>query len=355
VEIIRVCYLGSYLKYSPRHRILIRGLRENGVEVLEINDTSNIALRYPKLAMRYVNSLRCDLVIVGEASNYIMPLAVMLARLSGRPLVFDPFVSAYDTNLDREIYAQQSIASKLYFCLDKYSAKFSDLVLMDTDRDILYWHETFGIELDKFKRAFIGAEEDIFFPMADSSLGDPGFDILFYGSYIPLHGIEYIIQAAKLLEWEKNARFLIIGQGQTYNQISKLYEDLNPGNVSFLKWVDYNQLPAYISQAKVCLGIFGGTDKAMRVIPTKVYQCMAMRKPVVTGASPAINELFRHMDSIILCEMGDPEDLASAILKALNNKELKDAIANNGYRIFLEKLTSKILGSELKNTLNKLI
>jgi len=352
---MKVCYFGSYPLYYPRHRIIIKGLKKNGIDVIEVQDSSRIYLRYPKLIKKYIETDNYDIMIVGEASNYVMPLAVLLKKLSKKPLVFDTFVSLYDTNKDRGLH-QNTIASKFYFYFDKYNFEFSDIVLSGTYQELIYYHNTFRVEREKFRRVFIGAEDNIFYPREKEEVNKDIFRVLFYGTYIPLHGIEYIVKAAKLLESHKDIKFQIIGTGQTLGDIERLSNRLKISNIEFIKrLVRYEDLPKYISNSDVGLGIFGGTEKAKRVIPTKAYQIIAMKKPLITGDSPAARELFSHKNNAILCKMADPRALADSILMLKEDERLRQKIAENGYKLFKEKLTPEVIGLQVKNILEELV
>jgi hypothetical protein len=62
-------------------------------------------------------------------------------------------------------------------------------------------------------------------------------------------------------------------------------------NVTFLSFIPVSQLPFHIQKADLVLGIFGDTEKSQRVVPNKVYEGLAMAKPVITGDSPASESL----------------------------------------------------------------
>jgi glycosyltransferase involved in cell wall biosynthesis len=71
----------------------------------------------------------------------------------------------------------------------------------------------------------------------------------------------------------------------------------------------------YIHAADMCLGIFGESGKAGRVIPNKAYQVLSCGKPLITRDSEAIRELFPfQVPGILLIPPGDPDLLAQAVL-----------------------------------------
>lgn len=95
----------------------------------------------------------------------------------------------------------------------------------------------------------------------------------------------------------------------------------------WLPWVDYERLPALIARVDLCLGIFGGSDKASRVIPNKVFQCLAMGKPVVTRSGPAVDALAAHYpQTLVTVPPEDPQALARAVRNALANPDALSAL-----------------------------
>ena len=68
----------------------------------------------------------------------------------------------------------------------------------------------------------------------------------------------------------------MIGNGQLYDEITELSKNLEIKNIDFIEWIKYNELVSEINKADVVLGIFGGTEKSLRVIPNKVFQAIAV-------------------------------------------------------------------------------
>ena len=139
------------------------------------------------------------------------------------------------------------------------------------------------------------------------------FNVFFYGTYIPLQGIEYIIKAAKELKEASNIQFVLLGDGQERKNIELLVKKYRLKNVKFLEKVNYAQLMKYIKQADICLGIFGTGEKAKRVIPNKVLECIANEKIVITGKNSALEKYFTDKKEIIYCKLADGKDLADKI------------------------------------------
>jgi glycosyltransferase involved in cell wall biosynthesis len=369
-----VCYWGTYDRDYPRNRILMAGLREAGVEVRECHSPlwkgtadklrhaasswlsplllARWAWAYLSLSARFLASPRPDFLFVGYSGHFDVFPAWCLSRLRGVPLVFDAFLSLYDSLvLDRGRVAASSWRARLLAWLDRASCRLSDRVLLDTGAHRDFFCETFGLEPGKFWVLPIGADDTIFDPGPGKEEEPPpgrALTLLHYGRYIPLHGLDSVIRAAHLLEERGEAcRFLLVGEGEERPRTESLSRELGVRSVEFRDSVPPGSLAEMIRCADVCLGIFGKTGKAGRVVPNKVYEAMAMGKPVITGDSPAAREILTDGEDCILCERGSGEDLARAILRLQRDRDLAGRLGRNARRRFEEVAAPAVLGRTL--------
>lgn len=341
---MKICYFGMYDPLYSRNRVMIRGLKENGVTVLECQSRAKGLSKYFELYQKHQEIKgKYNFMIVGFPGQTIVPFAKLLTN---KKIIFDAFSSHYEGYVvDRGYHHKFSLAAIYYWFIDWLSFILADEVLFDTQAHIDYVSSTFHLKPSRFKRVFVGSDDNVFYPRLVSQ--KEKFVVYFHGTYIPLQGIEHIVRAAKILENQPDIEFRLLGKGQTFSQTKKLAEELNAGNVKFLEPVVYEQLPEYLAQADIVLGIFGQTEKAARVIPNKVFEALAMQKAVITEDSPAIRELLTDGQNVLLCQAGDAQDLANKILELKDNQALRQKIAENGYQLFKAKLTPKILVKDL--------
>jgi glycosyltransferase involved in cell wall biosynthesis len=90
-----------------------------------------------------------------------------------------------------------------------------------------------------------------------------------------------------------------------------------------------------MARSDVCLGIFGTSQKAARVIPNKVFDALACARAVITRDSPAVRELLTPSTEVFVCTPGDPEALADAVV-TLHDDDLRRGIAAQGHARFRE-------------------
>ncbi len=325
---------------KPRTRILLQGLQSESVVVAEclvnpwagVEDKSQIRglakrfsmlLRflwvYPFLIWRYLRAPKHDGVVVSYMGHLDVIILWPFAKLRGAKIVWDAFLSLYDTIVDdRKLIKANSAVAKLVSILEKLSCMAADIIILDTDKHADYFQKRYAIPEEKLMTVWVGAE-DCFSPqpMKNQHRDNGGdFQVLFYGQYIPLHGIEHIIDAACQLK-DDRVHWTLIGHGQQAEKIKRLARECSLGKLTFVDWVAYEQLPEMIGKADLCLGIFGDSAKASRVIPNKVFQIIACGKPLVTRDSPAIREIISpEMPGVWLVAPGSGTAIAEAVRAA---------------------------------------
>lgn len=345
---LKICFIGHYNHDYSRNRIFTKALRRTGAEVIHIKDLHRFPLRYLLL---FQKAVRCefDLLVVSFPGHTDIPLAKVISMVKGVPIIFDAFISLFDSNVwDRKITPINSLAAKWYFMIDKVSSTLADIILLDTYTHISYFVETFNLPRSKFRRIWVGADDEVMYPRVNIAQASE-FTVFFYGSFIPLQGVEYIIKAAQVLEsLKERVQFILIGSGQTYQANRDMARRMGVKSVRFVGRVSYEDLPVLISQSHVCLGIFGSTPKTHRVIPNKVFDALAVSRPVITADTPAINEALRHRENIWLCDPCNAKALAEAILTLKQNPSLREYLARNGYQYFKNKFSIYAIASELE-------
>ncbi|MES3005139.1 MAG: glycosyltransferase [Patescibacteria group bacterium] len=344
---MKVCYFGIYDASYNRNKVLIKGLSLNGVEVVECSSKVKGFNKYIDLWKKH-RTLKgnYEVMVVGYPGFQAMILARLITR---KPIVFDAFVSIYDSMvMDRGLIKKGSLRALYFWCLDKISLTLADFILFDTNEHIKYVSKEFGIKESKFKRILVGADTSLFYPREKKQ--NSYFKVLLYGHFIPLQGIEYVVRAAKILDEHADIVFDIIGDGQEKKNILNLASTLNIKNVDFVGNLSIEQLAERVGQADVCLGIFGKTDKTKRVIPNKVYECVSASKPVITADTPAIREVF-NPGEIFTVKAYSPEAIADGILKVKADIQNAEIVAKRGKDKLNRVSSIETLGLELKKVI----
>jgi glycosyltransferase involved in cell wall biosynthesis len=352
---VRVLYFGTYERHYPRNAQVISCLRRAGVEVVERHigvwegrehKWRSGPVAAARLAASELRLLRrpqaaFDALIVGYPGHADLPAARRAA--GGRPVVFNPLVSLADTLVtDRGRYRAGSLPARILAALDRHAFRAADLVVSDTAAHAEHLARLTGA--GRIEVCFVGAEERIFRPgwkQVDT------FTALFVGKLIPLHGLETILAAARLVP-ELGIR--VVGSGQCGRLL-----DERPPNVEHVPWVEYERLPEELYRASCALGIFGTSDKAGRVIPNKAFQALACGTPLVTGDTPAARELLRDGESALLVPPGDPQALATVLRRLAERADLADALSAGGLAAYRSQASEEVLGARWRGLIESVV
>jgi glycosyltransferase involved in cell wall biosynthesis len=353
---LRVLYFGTYERDYPRNAQVISALRRAGLEVEQRNEEVwrggeqwRAGLRSGgRLVAAQARLLRsgpadADVVVVGYPGQGDLDVARRVAR--GRPVVFNPLVSLWDTLVaDRGRFGARSPAGRALLWLDRHAFRSADLVVADTQANAAFFSSLAGLGASRVTACFVGAEERLFAPAEQER--DPA-TVLFVGKLIPLHGLETVLDAARLAP---DLRFRVIGDGQLRGLLQG-----RPANVEHVPWVPYESLPGELARATCALGVFGTSAKAARVIPNKGFQALACGTPLVTADTPAAHELLVDGESALLVPAGDPASLAGALVRLCEDRELAMRIGSGGLATYREQASEEVLGRRWRELLEHVL
>lgn len=326
---MKICFFGIYDPAYSRNAILLRGLRQIGVEVVECREDWRDSRRYRKL-WRKLRALDNGYDYVYAA--YPSPVPTVLARLaSKKPVVSDAFYSMFDSVVnDRRKYPWWGFRAVRLLILDWLGVFFAHIVITDTEEHKKYWSRWWVIKKDKIHTVYLGIQDELFFPKAGPIIKKVGTLVHFHGTYIPLQGTDKIIEATNLVRDEQNIHFRLIGNGRDFPKAKKLVELYGLGNVEFMdRKVPLADLNGYLAEADIVLGIFGDREKTLRVIPNKVYEGLAAGRTLITMDTPAVREIFSDQDMLLV--KGDSQSIADAIRRLVDDGSLRTALAKHGH------------------------
>lgn len=352
---MKVCYFGSYERQNY-NMLLKKILEKQGIEVIEcqneITGFYSFVKSNFKLAIKH-SKITYDVMIIPWRGIMTLPLAKIISR---KPIVYVAFISIYDTLVnDRKTIKQNSIKAKIIHFIDKMSIRLSNLVFTETYATRDYYVKEFGVDQSKFKRVFLSADEEKFQPCSSKKQNDK-FTVLYFGSFIPLHGVQTIIETAQILSDQKDIEFKLCGKGQELEFLKNLALDYNLENIDFLGFVSHDILIENIQQSDVCLGIFGNSQKAENVVTNKVFQILASNRPLITMDSKAVREIkLENNKNCILIPKNNPQELAKAILSMRDNPQNCFNIAASGNKLYLENLSMEKTGKTIVKYFSELV
>lgn len=295
---------------------------------------------YARLVYRFLRTARGDVVLVLYPGWFDVIVLAPLARIRRMPILLDVYISVSDTVVsDRGLARPESLFGRLLVRIDRASMRRARRVLADTPAHAAFYADLGDIPRDRIGVVWVGADDDVFRPRPEI---EPACNrVLFYGTFIHLHGIDVIVHAAKLLD-DDDVEIRIVGTGQEAERVDALIRALQPRNVRRIESMPLDQLAAEIAGATVCLGIFGSSAKAGRVVANKVFECVAVGRPVITADTEGVRAFFGP-DEVAMVPAGDPEALAAEIRRLLADPQGREAMAQAAHARYVDQYSGRQL------------
>ena len=299
---------------------------------------------------------RPDLVLVPVCRQRDIAAACRWAHKRGIKVLFDPMISAWDKKvLEQKKWKAEERRAKRLLAWEKKLMAMPDFITWDTSCHVDFAAEYLDVPREKMTPLFTGTDEEVFKPVAEDvgrvervDRADGVFKVLYHGAYLPLHGTEVIVEAARMtqdlpIQWD------FLGWGAYKQSTEAKAKGLK--NVRFLEKVPYVKVPEVICAHDIVLGVFGTTAKAARVIGNKVYECMACGRPTIneffTGYPPSAKEC----KAIKFIPPGDPAALVKAVEEYRADWANKEMYFREARAFFERELSMKVVTAQLRDIL----
>jgi glycosyltransferase involved in cell wall biosynthesis len=281
-------------------------------------------------------------------------LRLLPARVRPSRVVADAFISIHDTVVnDRKLLSPDSLLSKWLHWMESMAYRQADVLIADTQLNADFIASRFDLDPSRIIALPLSTDETNYQPMPYQPAGDH-CTVLFIGTMIPLHGIETILEAAKLLEQEPNVRFRLIGNGQEASKVELAIKQ-GANNLSWQKdWLSARELAAEITSADVCLGIFDHGDKGQRVCPYKIYAYSTVGRAVISAKTQWLESATHGLDYVPYygVKAGDPCSLAEAVLQLTKDEALRRRYADDARKFYMDHLCNTISHKQLQALLH---
>lgn len=194
-----------------------------------------------------------------------------------------------------------------------------------------------GVDADLFRPGIGGAE-------VRQELGIDERDVVagFVGTFGPWHGVVQLAEAIKLIPAHVPVRFLLVGSGSLHGEVERLLEaEVASGRVIFTGAVAHERVPQLLDACDILVSphipLADGSD--FFGSPTKVFEYMAMGKGIVASRLGQIGEVLAHEETALLVEPGNVNQLARAIVRLVESRELREGLGKNSREVAVQKHT----------------
>ena len=311
---------------------------------------------------------RPDLVLVPVCRQRDIAAACRWAHKRGIKVLFDPMISAWDKKvLEQKKWKAEERRAKRLLAWEKKLMAMPDFITWDTSCHVDFAAEYLDVPREKMTPLFTGTDEEVFKPVegeckveSEKCKVESGmqlstfnsqlstFKVLYHGAYLPLHGTEVIVEAARMtqdlpIQWD------FLGWGAYKASTEAKAKGLK--NVRFLEKVPYVKVPEVICAHDIVLGVFGTTAKAARVIGNKVYECMACGRPTINEFCTGYPPSAKDCKAIKFIPAGDPAALVKAVEEYRADWANKEMYFREARAFFERELSMKVVTAQLRDIL----
>jgi glycosyltransferase involved in cell wall biosynthesis len=373
---MKLCVITCYNQPDYVRAVTLRAAagRLADTDVIVIKNNRTGVLRYAEVFAKLVRTRLRDNpdAYLLTFRGYEMLLPVRLLSL-GKPLIYDEFINPIEwvVKEQRQVKAKSDsgrlyagivslasrvivgvVGSKVFKYFYNKLVQSVDMVLTDTVSHADVSAELTGVSRDRFFAVPVGADEVVFTDGSERRTNDT-YTVLYYGNMLPLHGLQYVIEAAGKMR-DKDVKFVLVGgDEQVARDVDVAVEQ--GARIDYWPWVEFNKLPDLMRSADLCLaGPFGDTFQAQYVITGKAYQFLAMGRPTVIGTNLESGAFTDKVDALVVPQ-GSSDALVAAIEWAMNNQKKLKAIGAAGHKLYAERYSNEALTEYMRELLSRVL
>ncbi len=283
---------------------------------------------------------RADYLLV-ESPPLTMSIPAYITKLiRGTPFVFN-VADLWPDAIVENGFIKEGIALNLLLALESWSYRRATYVNAVTDGIRRALIEEKGLPPEKILYLPNGADTIRYKPRnpdmdLKKSLGLDGKKIILWaGTQGYAHGLEYVLQAAKLLEAHQNVHFLFLGDGSSRKALELQKQELQLHNVTFLDPVPIEELPPYFSISECGLASLRALPTHEGARPSKIFPVLASGKPLIFVGRGECARLLEKANAGIVVPPENPEALAREIIQLFAQPQRVIEFGGNGRR-FIE-------------------
>jgi len=295
-----------------------------------------------------------DYILCESPPLFLGKTAYALKKLKGAKLLFN-VSDLWPESAERLGLVTNSLFLKLATWLEEFLYQHADLISGQTQGIVhnisqrfpskkIYWLPN-GVDLNYYKADAVQADW-----RSQQHFKPDDFILLYAGIIGHAQGLEVMVNAAQQLKNNEHIKFVFVGSGPEKEKLQALKKQLSLNNVYFFDAVTKKEMPAIIAACNAAIVPLKRLDLFKGAIPSKIFENLAMKKPILLGVEGEAKDLFITQGNAGLAfTPEDATDLAGKILQLYDNKDRTLQLGENGFRFVQEKFTRDKIANEFYN------
>lgn len=309
------------------------------------------------------SSKGCKLIYAMNPA-YIGLIAFVAARLTGKSVVlrfvgdaaWESAFGSKETKKNLEDFLKSpegGINIKILLILQKFVLSKTDKIIVPSHflKEVLVNY--YRIDDRKVKVIYNSIDlKEYQKPPLEASYSFSKPKLITVGRLVRHKRVDGIIEAVrKIVDEYPQIGLLIVGDGPERGNLEKLSQELGiDGKVRFYGKVTHKQMITLLAEA----GIFV-LNSVYEGLPHAVLEAMACKTPVIATNIRGTDEVVKDGVTGLLVSPDNSNDLVEKLALLLKDKELRERLTENGYKIIAENFTwdknLSLLETELKEVM----
>jgi glycosyltransferase involved in cell wall biosynthesis len=282
-------------------------------------DNISLFFSHRKEISRQITEFKPDIIVgFGILNSYLAAKAVKTTKI--------PFIYYWLDVLHRLIPTR--LFQPLGIIFEKMALKRSDAVLVINEglKEVV---TGLGASENKVRILRSGIDAARFTPVntdtairAQLGLHESDTVLFFMGWLYKFSGLKEV--ARQLAETESNVKLVVVGEGDAYDDLQKMRMEHNlQYRLILLGKKPYKEIPGLISVADVCILPACPEEKIMRdIVPIKLYEYMAMQKPVISTRLSGVVKEFGQDNGVVYVD--SPKDVIEKTLELIKENRINE-------------------------------
>jgi glycosyltransferase involved in cell wall biosynthesis len=282
-----------------------------------------------------------DVIIATSPPIFVAIIGYVLSRLKKSKFIFEvrdlwpeSIIQVGSLNNKLIIYVLKKIelflyrkANRIVAVTDSFKIYISDLGITNKKIDVI----KNGVDLELYN-----PDEDHGIPKELHHLSEK-YIISYIGNHGMAQGLSTIVEVARLAKKIKNLHFVLVGEGADKPKLLELSKKYGLNNITFINHIKKSEIPAFYQRSKIVLVPLRNLKLFRQVIPSKVFEIMAMKKPIVLSVDGEVRKIVvEDAKAGLFAEPENALDILNKIQQFLIDPKKGIDFGENGREFVLE-------------------
>lgn len=180
------------------------------------------------------------------------------------------------------------------------------------------------------------------------------FIVSYIGTHGMAHSLETVLMAALKTAEDSSVVYLLVGSGAERDKLLNIKEELKLTNVIMLPQQPKESMAEFIAASDVCLVLLRNTELFKTVIPSKMFEAMAMQRPIILGVRGESQKIVEDGQCGLCIEPENAQELAQAVMRLKADATLCESLGSNGRALAVKSYSRDVLAKVYQGVLERI-